>query len=193
MAYCLMASSHYLNQCWLMISEVLWHSPQSNFTGDVQDIYPWYELKITNWRLQPYLPVANELTYHKWNIFLTYYCQFLVSQQYAKFLSEILLDLRTTSILSGQASVHSLRGQGHNVIIESQDNWITENWVSKSSRESSVIVGIMEMKYKTCLLFYYYWIQAVIIMVTYVHIICQINFFEGHDGLCLSIDTLTCL
>ena len=32
MACCLTASSHYLNQCWLMISEVLWHSPDSNFT-----------------------------------------------------------------------------------------------------------------------------------------------------------------
>ena len=32
MACCLMAPSHYLNQCWLMISEVLSHSPDSNFT-----------------------------------------------------------------------------------------------------------------------------------------------------------------
>ena len=32
MACCLKAPSHYLNQCWLMISEVLWHSPDSNFT-----------------------------------------------------------------------------------------------------------------------------------------------------------------
>ena len=32
MACCLMAPSHYLNQCWLMISEVLWYSPVSNFT-----------------------------------------------------------------------------------------------------------------------------------------------------------------
>ena len=32
MACCLMAPSHYLNQCWLMISDVLWHSPDSNFT-----------------------------------------------------------------------------------------------------------------------------------------------------------------
>ena len=31
MACCLTAPSHYLNQCWLMISEVLWHSPDSNF------------------------------------------------------------------------------------------------------------------------------------------------------------------
>ena len=27
MAWCRQAPSHYLNQCWLMISEVLWHSP----------------------------------------------------------------------------------------------------------------------------------------------------------------------
>ena len=32
MACCLRAPSHYLNQCWLMISEVLWHSPDSDFT-----------------------------------------------------------------------------------------------------------------------------------------------------------------
>ena len=32
MACCLTAPSHYLNQCWLMISEVLWHSPNNNFT-----------------------------------------------------------------------------------------------------------------------------------------------------------------
>ena len=31
MACCLMAPSHYLNQCWLLISEVLWHWPESNF------------------------------------------------------------------------------------------------------------------------------------------------------------------
>ena len=35
MACCLMAPSHYLNQCWLIISEVLWHSPGGNFTGNV--------------------------------------------------------------------------------------------------------------------------------------------------------------
>ena len=27
-----MAASHYLNHCWLLMSEVLWHSPESNFT-----------------------------------------------------------------------------------------------------------------------------------------------------------------
>ena len=46
MACCLRAPSHYLNQCWLMISEVLWHSPDSNFTENAYKIYRWNELEI---------------------------------------------------------------------------------------------------------------------------------------------------
>ena len=35
MACCLMASSHYLNQCWLIISKVLWYSSsEGNFIRD---------------------------------------------------------------------------------------------------------------------------------------------------------------
>ena len=46
MACCLTAPSHYLNQCWLMISEVLWHSPDSNFTENASNIYCWNEFEI---------------------------------------------------------------------------------------------------------------------------------------------------
>ena len=46
MACCLTAPSHYLNQCWLLISEVLWHSPDSNFTENTSDIYLWNEFEI---------------------------------------------------------------------------------------------------------------------------------------------------
>ena len=45
MACCLMAPSHYLNQCWLIINEVLWHSSEGNFTGNAQDIYPSREFE----------------------------------------------------------------------------------------------------------------------------------------------------
>ena len=45
MACCLMAPSHYLNQCWLMMSEIWWHSPEGNFTGNAQDICLWYEFE----------------------------------------------------------------------------------------------------------------------------------------------------
>ena len=53
MACCLMAPSHYLNQCWLIVGEVLWHSPEGNFTWNAQDIYPWrefekYQFQITS-------------------------------------------------------------------------------------------------------------------------------------------------
>ena len=35
MACCLTAPSHYLNQCWLMIRKVRWHSPKGNFEGSL--------------------------------------------------------------------------------------------------------------------------------------------------------------
>ena len=38
MACCLMAPSHYLTQCWLIIRGVLWHSPECKFIGTAQDI-----------------------------------------------------------------------------------------------------------------------------------------------------------
>ena len=45
MAYCLMAPSLYLNQFWIIISEVLYHLPERNFTGHAWDIYPWYDFE----------------------------------------------------------------------------------------------------------------------------------------------------
>ena len=41
MACCLTAPSHYLNQCWLIISKVQWHSSESNFTRDTSAISHW--------------------------------------------------------------------------------------------------------------------------------------------------------
>ena len=38
MAWCVMAPSHYPNQCLLIISEDLWYSPESSFTGNAQSI-----------------------------------------------------------------------------------------------------------------------------------------------------------
>ena len=45
MAYCQTSQSHYLSQCWLIISEVLWHSPEGNFRGNAHDICPWYKFQ----------------------------------------------------------------------------------------------------------------------------------------------------
>ena len=47
MACCLMAPSHYLNQCWLIISKVLWQAPVGYFKRDT----PIHKLIILVWKL----------------------------------------------------------------------------------------------------------------------------------------------
>ena len=50
MACCLSAPNHYLNQCWLIISEALRHSLEGIFMRNAPDIYFLYEIyqiKIT--------------------------------------------------------------------------------------------------------------------------------------------------
>ena len=59
MACCLMVSSHYLNKCWLIISEVLWHLraiSQEVIQTSVLDL----SLKINNLRLELFLLGASE-------------------------------------------------------------------------------------------------------------------------------------
>ena len=45
MACCLTAPSHYLNQCWLTIRGVLWHTSESSFAGIAQGIDSGYEFE----------------------------------------------------------------------------------------------------------------------------------------------------
>ena len=45
MAWCLMAPSHYLNQCWLIIKDILWHTPNTDFTEGAQDMNSWNEFE----------------------------------------------------------------------------------------------------------------------------------------------------
>ena len=45
MACCLTAPSHYLNQCWLIIGKVQWHSFECNFTRDTSAISHWNYLE----------------------------------------------------------------------------------------------------------------------------------------------------
>ena len=57
---CLTAPSHYLNQCWLIISKVQLHSSGCNFTRDVSAITE-IGLKNTYLNFCSNLPGANEL------------------------------------------------------------------------------------------------------------------------------------
>ena len=55
------APSHYLNQCWLIISRVLWHSHESIFTGMFKISICKNSLKITLLKLLPHSPGPFEL------------------------------------------------------------------------------------------------------------------------------------
>ena len=49
--FCLTALGHNLNQCWLIISEVLWYSPEGNFTGNAQHINLQNILQNHTWKM----------------------------------------------------------------------------------------------------------------------------------------------
>ena len=69
MACRLMAPSHYLNQCWLIISKVHWHSSEGNFAKDTSATNHKNQLEITFLKLLSNLPGANELMNHMhWQI-----------------------------------------------------------------------------------------------------------------------------
>ena len=50
------APSHYLNQCWLLVSEVFWHSPDSNFTTSAQAINLYNMLENDTFKIIPTSP-----------------------------------------------------------------------------------------------------------------------------------------
>ena len=76
MACCLTAPSHCLNQYWLIISELLWHSPDGCIMGNAQDTCPWYGFEnycfrvtaasFRGQRFQTYLSGANAETRILW-------------------------------------------------------------------------------------------------------------------------------
>ena len=61
MACRLMAPTHYLNQCWLLINEVLWHSPEKYFQRVPKLVFCTMSVKITLLKLLPHLSEDNEL------------------------------------------------------------------------------------------------------------------------------------
>ena len=51
MACCLIAPIHHLNQCWLLISEVLWHSSENNFTVNAQTSILYIEFENCTFKI----------------------------------------------------------------------------------------------------------------------------------------------
>ena len=61
MTHCLMAPSHCLNQYWLIMRGILWHSLLGSFIE--KDTRPWNVFKNTDFKLQLDLPGAIELMF----------------------------------------------------------------------------------------------------------------------------------
>ena len=63
MTWCHMAPRHYLKECWLVISKVVWHSPKGKFSGGAQIINLWNEFEYDTFRIIAKSPRANKLTH----------------------------------------------------------------------------------------------------------------------------------
>ena len=61
MACCLTVPNHYLNQCWLLISKDLLHSPESNFIVSAEAAILCNGFENLLLKLLPHLPGVNEL------------------------------------------------------------------------------------------------------------------------------------
>ena len=70
MAYCLIAPSHYLNQCWLTIKEILWHPFHGNVYLNTQVINPKVMFEIYTFEITATSPRVQWVTLLKHWIYL---------------------------------------------------------------------------------------------------------------------------
>ena len=62
MACCLRSPSQWLNQCWLSITGVLWHSSESSFTRSACELNLWHRLDARPCMWPSILTLAKSLT-----------------------------------------------------------------------------------------------------------------------------------
>ena len=72
MACCLTAPSHYLNQCWLIISMHPWRLSKGNFPRDTPAVNLENQLQFASIKFLSNLPGANELTHWPWETQMKY-------------------------------------------------------------------------------------------------------------------------
>ena len=82
MSCCLTAPSHYLNQCWLAINKIHWHSFQGDIWLNTQDIDPQVIFQIYTFKITAMSPKwVNSLAPGKfeWNFRHIIFMQILVT------------------------------------------------------------------------------------------------------------------
>ena len=72
MACCLTAPSHYLNQCWLIITKVQRCSSEGNFAWDITGISHWKSLKIIFSNILLKFPRGQSVNYIVAQLFIHY-------------------------------------------------------------------------------------------------------------------------
>ena len=74
MAWCLLAPSHYLHQCWLTINQITWHLFQSNIYLNIQDINPQAVFAIHRLEITEYNELSSSCHWFKFKFFINYLC-----------------------------------------------------------------------------------------------------------------------
>ena len=62
-AWCLTEPSHYLNQCWYLFCEVLWHSHESSFNVSAQTTILWNEFENHSFKIIATSPKVQRVTW----------------------------------------------------------------------------------------------------------------------------------
>ena len=107
LACCLMTRIHYLKQCWLFISEVLWHPRESNFIGVVQTTILYNKFENYSFKIVATSPRGQwvNLEPHKSHLstasFVIHHCELCTEhsiQSYCHGLGkDLLIDMDVTS------------------------------------------------------------------------------------------------
>ena len=69
MACCHQATSHYLNQCWCLINEVLWYSSEAIFTRNAQDFKQWNMFGNRTVQIKAFIPQQPGRFRARWCIY----------------------------------------------------------------------------------------------------------------------------
>ena len=118
MAWCRTAPSHYLNQSGFLVKGALWHSHEGNFTGNGQDIYPWYEFETRANRTPAFWECSPPPH----------------DTQYYQFISDIL---------NSEWKLHCVQAPGH----QYPQCWLNIHCIGPVSCRSITVIGKYYKKY----------------------------------------------
>ena len=134
MACCLTAPSHYLNQCWLIISKVQWHSSEGNFTTETSAINHKHYLEKYSFKISFKSPRG-------WWVNMTISCPSVIDFawmfQFSADIAQFWWDLLSASLIY----IGHLEGRGDSI-------WFTGEvlWSEIATNSSRLIILHSDMR-----------------------------------------------